>query len=119
MSLCGICIEPGHCCKRFKLYKGDQEANVQHVLESGFAFVVCGIDHHYFFNDMVNESYYYKCLNLDEEGHCIDYENRPLLCENFEPGSNRICCYHSVSPLIPKREDSSSAQEKELCDELA
>lgn len=32
------------------------------------------------------------CPNLDvKTGRCNDYDNRPVLCEIYKPGSDRIC----------------------------
>lgn len=45
------------------------------------------------------------CPVLDiKTGRCGDYENRPALCRNYEPGSDKLCAMHEPkkqnSPLI-------------------
>ena len=31
------------------------------------------------------------CVNLTSEGRCGDYDHRPALCRDFEPGQNSLC----------------------------
>lgn len=94
MSLCDVCRNPGVCCKRLMLGGVTEKAFPTKldalVIAAARPFESTGLP---FLPVTVIEGHWlFTCPVLDwETGRCSDYENRPALCRNFEPGSDPLC----------------------------
>lgn len=87
-SLCDKCYAPGQCCKALALVGSagplsGEEARVQIALqELPFKEHLQG-----------NAAGLFYCTKLQPDGRCGDYENRPYLCREFEPGADPLCVH--------------------------
>jgi Fe-S-cluster containining protein len=105
MSLCDKCYAPGQCCRRMHLtgfdgltfWKDDYPIETaRHLLDSqGIPFSIHSIassskDE----NGREYIAFWYTCSLLLPNGRCGSYENRPQLCRDFEPASERLCVHY-------------------------
>jgi Fe-S-cluster containining protein len=108
MSLCDTCRSPGVCCRSITLIGGEgqgyerfrlgmTEEEAAHLCVAyGFPFVPYTTD---------AEGYVlFTCPELDDDGRCKIYENRPSPCRNFEPGSSPLCVHY-----VPPESDDAPA----------
>ena len=98
MSACDTCRDPGYCCKRLML-GGVTEEKFPTKLEAlaiaaAWPFEPTGLP---FLPVTVLDGYWlFTCPKLDwESGRCMDYENRPTLCRNYEPMSDPLCAMYT------------------------
>ena len=111
MSLCDACYRPGTCCKEIKLYSEKRGGEHTFWLDKSIEQQISEMDpenlvKHPFevrevyerFTDKKTGREYgsviFKCKNLTASGRCGDYENRPLLCRTYEPGSDDLCVHY-------------------------
>lgn len=104
MSLCDTCRDPGHCCRRLRLWNeagkeptswadrgldGAQDAAV------AFAAPFMPIEVAATFTDSETGrefvSWWWRCDALMPDGRCGMYELRPALCRSYEPASSALC----------------------------
>ncbi len=53
---------------------------------------------------------HWACKNIQPDGRCGDYENRPQLCRNYEPASDRLCVMYvppADTPILNQDEGIS------------
>lgn len=105
-TLCSVCPEPGHCCKRFylgpKRLEGTLEEAQQYIDGRGFPFTAlgfvtrstCPLDETRNLSEIVC-----TCPKLTPEGLCSIYESRPALCRNYQPGSDPLCIFKGTTGL--------------------
>jgi Fe-S-cluster containining protein len=41
-----------------------------------------------------NGEWRFACPLLGADGRCTDYERRPQICRNYEPGQDGLCALH-------------------------
>lgn len=103
MALCGICPEPGHCCKDFILegaigvitfwadsWREDAE---QYLRENNLPYRVHRAEGSYWtasFQEFTRVRF--SCEHLSN-GRCGIYERRPEICRKFLPGSSTLCVF--------------------------
>ncbi len=109
MSACDTCSNPGHCCKDFVLHNGktgvafpegdwENRANA-YIARHSLPFKALRIDNSQFHETLEGHvGVRYMCPLLTPEGRCGDYENRPALCREYEPLSDRLCVMY-VEPI--------------------
>ena len=103
-ELCATCVEPGRCCRAFYLAtreEGEAEVRtgktrdeVQAMLDrKGWPFLP--VARRPFVVDGVEvDAWLFTCPELNAEGRCSVYENRPQLCRDFKAGSDPLCVYY-------------------------
>lgn len=92
MSLCDSCYAPGQCCKGFVLNggsvgEGSSEEELSIFLDERDLGMLVPFKH----ND--EGSWHFNCSNLQQDGRCGDYENRPPMCKDMEPASDKLCVH--------------------------
>jgi Fe-S-cluster containining protein len=104
MSACDTCPVPGHCCRWMYLNggafpRGDTVEEAQASIDEHNAYMADKVAANpismkpLFKNS--NAGWVVWCPNLNQKtGRCMDYENRPDLCKDFEPGSAPLCILH-------------------------
>jgi hypothetical protein len=104
VSLCDICTSPGRCCTDLALSGGDKVRgflNDRDMTRERVEEVL--IAHNLPFKPLREEQksdgmvWRFTCPKLTPEGRCGDYENRPNLCRDYQPGEDGLCVYY-VSP---------------------
>lgn len=106
MSLCDACSKPGACCRSFLLiangatltsWDDEGEAGALSVAKGqGLPFVPNEKRETYLDESgRAYSAWNYRCPLLTESGRCGDYENRPQLCRDYEPGTDGLCVYFS------------------------
>ena len=115
MSLCDSCREPGHCCKRLFLSRESSgpvtEWTPLHALARMAAewlpFILQGERLAYQTPEGAHYSHFaMTCPLLTSDGRCGDYEHRPQLCRDFEPGSTPLCIEH-----VPDAQSASAQRD--------
>ncbi len=92
-SMCDSCMKPGHCCRSVFLTGGPfgdpmSFEKVEHELmrwKLPFRPLEYREDEH---------RWRFWCPNLQRDGRCGDYENRPQLCRDYEPGREGLCVHY-------------------------
>lgn len=100
MSMCDTCLEPGRCCKRIFLSGGldphflqlpmSYERAEHAALASGLPFVPG--------QQLPDGRWQWSCYQLQADGRCGIYENRPQLCRDYKPGSDPLCVHYWEKP---------------------
>jgi len=110
MSACDTCSSPGACCKDFALNVGlfdkdswkDDAAKkmVHHKLPFiPLRLAVEGNETAGGPSEIDGRvSIRFSCPLVTPEGLCGDYENRPQLCKDYQPLSDRLCAMY-VEPV--------------------
>lgn len=101
MSLCAICPEPGHCCKKFSLQGAflfeDWQADLEEVLRvGGVPFFRLHSLGPIVRDDIDGQDYvsvFLSCTNVSENGRCGIYESRPALCRKYVPTTDGLCVF--------------------------
>lgn len=92
MSACDSCWRPGHCCNGFVLTGSESGeftgawsplALLAELAMNGLPFLPLALTSKGFWR--------FWCPMLGADGRCTDYENRPQLCRDYEPGTDLIC----------------------------
>lgn len=95
-SLCDVCDQPGNCCKDFVIsfienkepHFVEEEiltlANIKMALH-GFPFIATRYEK--------SKGARFMCPLLDADGYCSDYENRPKLCREYKPQTDKMCVF--------------------------
>jgi hypothetical protein len=115
-NACDSCPEPGHCCRDFPLWLSRERfptaLDVMVLMASngydnpdqtrvfiGMPFVPIRFDE-------TVDSWRFNCVNLQPDGRCGDYANRPFgPCVLFRPGSDPLCVLPpSPPPSLPDHE---------------
>lgn len=106
-SMCDRCMTPGHCCRRLSLAGGsyathlDDPVAVEQLIADGL--INREEERHYFgpimpFRVLMRTrdgEWVFWCPNLDPRtGRCLDYENRPVCCSSYAPGTDPLCVHH-------------------------
>lgn len=100
MSLCDTCRNPGRCCSGFLLNGGAWPARAAHPLEvlAELATVnireTIGLPFMPLYRRAADGAWLFWCPNLGRDGRCTVYENRPLMCREYEAGSDPLCAEH-------------------------
>jgi hypothetical protein len=114
---CVDCTDPGKCCRDFPLIGVTQQdyPTKLHVLaymatvwyevgESrvstaiGFPFIPIYTEQH---PGLSYRTWRFMCLNLEADGSCGDYENRPYgPCVVYEPGWDKLCAMHTPREIV-------------------
>lgn len=111
MSACDTCPKPGACCHDFVLngsagtrglsFPADKwmVEGIGFAERRGVPFIPLRVD------DGPNSTsadgfvaIRWKCPLVTPEGRCRDYENRPQLCRDYQPGDDRLCVLY-VEPV--------------------
>lgn len=101
MSLCDSCFAPGACCKGFILNTWWAHAPDLTKLEV-LARLACadpmedprvGLPFIPVERRAVDGYWTFECVLIGADGRCTEYETRPQLCRDFEPGSDRLCVH--------------------------
>jgi Fe-S-cluster containining protein len=111
MSLCDVCMSPGHCCKRMHITGGIEGRRLsdpmsyeraEHlVLEYKLPFRPL---------EQTDEGVWtFWCPNLLSTGRCGDYENRPNLCRIYVAGSDGLCVHHWKNPDVEESREPTPA----------
>lgn len=104
-TLCGICPDPGHCCREFYFhfsYWKDEglEAAQRHLTQWGIPFTV--LDWLDTYKDKDGREYaeiLCNCPKVTAEGKCSIYKDRPGICRRYEAGSDPLCVFAGNSGL--------------------
>lgn len=109
MSACDTCPKPGNCCNDFSLTGGGSiwakgfsvdswmEGGTQYMKDIGLPFLPLRIDEK--IESVGGEvALRYTCPLVTPAGRCGDYENRPQLCRDYQPGDDRLCVLY-VEPV--------------------
>lgn len=124
MSLCDHCFAPGQCCRQITFYGGEGETSdpsnertwwldepIEPQLRDGMhqeedanrpiPFEIDTVTKVWTVDNIASEDtdrpyghIIFKCRNLLPNGRCGDYDNRPWLCRQFEPASDRLCVHY-------------------------
>lgn len=103
MSICDTCKAPGACCKKLQLIEnGNQmtfwkeEDALKYLEDKKLPFKILRKTATYHDEESGNDyyTYEYMCPVLLPNGRCGDYENRPDLCRNYEPKSDKLCVHY-------------------------
>lgn len=136
MSLCDRCMKPGHCCENIKFFSSAAGRNGlsfwadsiestvtdslhQEDKDAGrpMPFRVKEITGRWTVAEGEEEAgreyvtATFSCINLQPDGRCGDYENRPWLCRFFKSGIDWPCIHYGFSAegeaddLVPLPED--------------
>ena len=103
-TLCDQCIRPGACCKEIMLVGSNPIVfEIQNALTKLEVLValataehsdewMCNIGLPFMPRYQCRDgNWLLECPRLDSDGRCGDYENRPKLCRDFEPGIDALC----------------------------
>lgn len=102
-AFCGICPDPGHCCRRFYYYKSfwkDEGLKAaQRAVASITPFIVLEWAPETGKDANGRECAYTicSCPKLTPDGKCSIYEERPWACRSFVPGSDSLCVFSSMA----------------------
>jgi Fe-S-cluster containining protein len=110
MQLCGICPDPGRCCRKMVLSSGAQaltywkdgweDAARADMQRRGLPFEPLAIAEEYADSEgIAYVSVFMTCPELLPNGRCGIYEDRPRVCRSYVPASDRLC----VFPLMEAR----------------
>lgn len=99
VSACDTCRAPGSCCKyiylRGGIKKNEDKTRTDFVLrvieEKGLPFYGTNNLHAESQGLEVSGAGPFNCKNLNAEGRCSDYENRPYACFIYEAKSDYLC----------------------------
>lgn len=95
------CPDQGFCCREFYLHfqgrnlghhqiKATKEEITQLVIDMGLPYVAT-------YYDRLMEAWAFTCPKLGHDGLCAIHNERPDICRNFKPKSNRsLCCARST-----------------------
>lgn len=99
MSLCDACLSPGACCKRMVLNSslygpglGPQSRESAEHLALRLALP--------FFPARQREDgiWEWACTELQPDGRCGAYEDRPQVCRDYAAGSDALCVHYWPDP---------------------
>lgn len=96
-SLCDVCTNPGHCCRHFgmSLWETTIEGAEALFKDRDYPFQVLAIDGPWTDEESGREYGRFSCsCPKNEAGRCTIYEDRPALCREYEPASDRLCVFH-------------------------
>jgi Fe-S-cluster containining protein len=109
-SMCATCMVPGHCCRKLNLNGGDayrevdDPAEVERLMAEG----KLDDDGRMYLGSIMpfkvlmkakDGSWVFWCPKLDQRtGRCLDYENRPHCCSDYEPGADPLCVHYWPDP---------------------
>lgn len=110
MSACDTCPKPGNCCNDFVLngvtvwtrplrfHKDSwEEGAFKYMRDQGMPFQPLRIDER--FPEQDGEvGVRWMCPVLTPAGRCGDYDNRPQLCRDYQPGDDRLCVLYVEPP---------------------
>lgn len=105
MSLCGRCVAPGSCCRSFVLNIDGQDKMTALEVMGKLATAHQGPEPYNlglpFLPLFKQESGFWKvwCPNLGRDGRCLDYDNRPETCRQFEPASDALCIHYGPATV--------------------
>lgn len=113
-SACDTCRAPGSCCKYIHLRGGlkkDEDKTltdfVLRVIEKeGLPFY--GTNNLHAESQGINQGVGpFNCKNLNAEGRCSDYENRPYACIEYTAKSDQLCAEYQHTlrgiPIVLER----------------
>jgi Fe-S-cluster containining protein len=100
MSLCDRCRDPGACCRDIALNIDPDVTTKLEALawvasirpgtgEIGLPFIP--IERRAGGGDEAFERWIWSCIYLQPDGRCGNYDGRPQMCRNFEPGVSQPC----------------------------
>jgi Fe-S-cluster containining protein len=104
-SLCDACRAPGRCCTGFTLTpkpvgetpeEVDRWAAEQYWVSADRKSRGRGLPFRALYR-LPNGMWRFWCPNLLPSGRCGDYENRPSVCRDYEPGEDRLCAEYLPS----------------------
>lgn len=91
-SLCDSCYAPGACCKHFTLFGRAEPGDRGLPLDEGNAARAIAY-HGLPFEVIADAGGAVRCSRLLPSGRCGDYENRPQMCRDLEPGLDPLCVH--------------------------
>lgn len=94
------CPDIGRCCRKFCLeipemppaQPSQKEELAIFIKSKGLPFVPLDYDK--------DEGWRFSCSALGEDGLCLIYENRPIICRRYQPGTDDLCCVRDER-LVP------------------
>ena len=105
MSLCEKCYSPGACCKRLNLTLSNgthltvwDDTDPTAYLHANFDLPFVALSKQSTWTDENGRDYsswHWSCPRLGADGRCSQYKDRPRLCRDFEPRSDRLCVMYS------------------------
>ncbi len=117
MSTCDTCRQPGACCTDIFISRDTWPGTVwaDGWKEQAQSFLDGALPGHPFvphrlaiaegeMRDPAATAPYgtvfWSCRNLLPSGRCGDYENRPQLCRNYQPGQDAMCVEFKGIPVV-------------------
>lgn len=108
MSICDTCHSPGSCCKRITISRATgqeltfwmdeplEEQITAQMPEPFNGFTPLEVKEEWIDPLTLRPVGYvfWQCDNLLPNGRCSVYENRPELCRNYQPKSDKLCVYY-------------------------
>ncbi len=104
MSICDRCIQPGACCRGFRLSLRFEPGMTTEAVHAEMMSrsteperVADMVPVHE--NDPPPEDegrvrWTFNCSRLRADGRCGNHKDRPQLCRDFQPLSDRLCVMH-------------------------
>ena len=99
---CGACPRPGRCCTGFVLNGGMVPHEAATALEAQLELDAHGLPFSPLMRRPATGHWMLWCRNLTREGRCGDYENRPQLCADYQPGEDALCAMHRAADSPPQ-----------------
>lgn len=101
-SMCDSCLSPGACCKALRLRGGARQADNSDAIEASMSFDQAerrALELNlWMFRPLHQEaadgSWTWSCTQLEPNGRCGIYEDRPELCRSFRPGQDPLCVHY-------------------------
>lgn len=105
MNLCSVCPKPGKCCSGFTLTNSTHNgsfwedewpsAGERLLKENDLPYVPMELDSIAVSDDDGRRfgRGLFKCEKLLPTGRCGIYDERPITCRIFIPGSNQLCVF--------------------------
>jgi len=105
ISLCAVCRQPGHCCTNIKVNAtwwddeplADQTLRVLGVVMTGRPTGERFVDHK---TERTYGDYALDCTQLQVDGRCGIYDDRPYMCKHYPPGHDPLCVMHIRPPKL-------------------
>jgi hypothetical protein len=103
-QMCGICPEPGRCCKDFSLEsQSKRKRNYKSIATAQKSLDRQGLP---FTPVWRKGEVRFDCPLLSVEGRCTVHGSdlQPDLCKIYEPASNSLCVFHGKAMAVKASE---------------
>lgn len=97
-SMCDVCMSPGHCCQLIALSGSNPDPTKQPQQPMSFEAAehfLLKSNHSMFRPAFQDEKgiWRFTCTALQPNGRCGIYDERPMVCRLYEPGTDRLCVH--------------------------